>query len=243
MARRESVAIEAGTVEIAFTDRSDGDLRVLPPAITDAAATAAWTAELAERRAKVADLPWSWLRQVHGARTVLVTRPGEFAGAQADAAVTTTPGCAIAVSVADCAPVVLVAERGVATVHAGWRGLVGGVVEAAASQLRAVGGEPVAAVVGPCIQPAAYEFGADALDEAAAVLGDDVRGKTAWGTSGLDVPAGVRVACERAGWPPPTTIDACTSDDTYFSHRTRTDLGRQVAVAWIEPTDVSVGVG
>ncbi|MEM9131048.1 MAG: laccase domain-containing protein [Actinomycetota bacterium] len=235
MARRESVAIGPGTVEIAFTDRTDGDLRVLPPDTSEPDAVASWRAEVAERRAKVVDLPWSWLRQVHGARAVLVTRPGEFAGAQADAAVTTRHGCAIAVSVADCAPVILVAEAGVAAVHAGWRGLVGGVVDAAASQLRAVAGDPVAALVGPCIQPAAYEFGADGLDEAVAALGEEVRGETAWGTPGLDVPAGVRVACERAGWPPPTMIDACTSDDAYFSHRIRSDLGRQVAVAWLEP--------
>lgn len=235
MARRESVAIESGTVEIAFTDRSDGDLRVLPPEPVDAVAEAAWRADVAERRAKVVDLPWSWLRQVHGARAVLVTRAGEFAGAQADAAVTTRPGCAVAVSIADCAPVILVAEGGVAAVHAGWRGLVGGVIDAAASQLRSVAGEPVAAMVGPCIQPAAYEFGPDALDGAVALLGDEVRGETAWGTPGLDVPAGVRIACERAGWPPPSTLDVCTSDDAYFSHRTRADLGRQAAVAWIEP--------
>lgn len=242
MGRRESVAIGAGTVNVYFSDRSDGDLRALPPEPTDDAGSQAWARDIGERRSAIVDQPWTWLRQVHGARTVLVTEPGQFAGAQADAALTNRPGCPVAVSVADCAPVILVAAEGVAAVHAGWRGLVGGIVEAAASQLRAVAGPPVATLLGPCISPAAYEFGPDVLDEAARLLGEDVRGTTAWDTPGLDVPAAVAVVCERAGWPVPAGASVCTSDTAYFSHRTRADLGRQAAVAWIE-TDGQAPIG
>ena len=45
--------------------------------------------------------PWTRLTQVHGARVVTVTRPGEHAGAEADAAVTAVPGCALLVRTAD----------------------------------------------------------------------------------------------------------------------------------------------
>lgn len=235
MGRRESVAIEPGTVNVYFSDRADGDLRALPPEPVEEAAAEDWAATVADRRAAIIEGPWTWLRQVHGSRAVLVTAPGELAGAQADAVVTISSGCPVAVAVADCAPVVLVAEKGVAVVHAGWRGLVSGVVEAAASQLRAVAGEPLTTVLGPCIGPEAYEFGLEALDEVVCSLGATVRGRTAWDTPGLDVPAAVAVVCERAGWPPPESPPACTSSADHFSHRTRGDLGRQVAVAWIEP--------
>ncbi len=235
MGRGQSVAIDGAEVRILFTDRTDGDLRIRPSGPASVEEEAVWTAEVSRRRRSLVDRPWTWLRQVHGSRAVLVERPGGMAGAEADAALTAHPGAAVAVSVADCAPVILVSEAGVAAVHAGWRGLVGGVVANAASQLRAVAGSPVAAVLGPCIGPGAYEFGAEDLDRAAAVLGDAVRGRTGWDTPALDVPAAVAVACEQAGWPPPDQRPACTSDPAYFSHRTRVDTGRQVGVAWIEP--------
>ncbi|MEL7158291.1 MAG: polyphenol oxidase family protein [Actinomycetota bacterium] len=237
MHRRESVAIGSGTANVCFTDRADGDLRALPPEPTTAADRARWVTAVAARRAAIVDRPWTWLRQVHGARAVLVPEAGVLAGAQADAALTNRPGCPVAVAVADCAPVILVAEEGVAAVHAGWRGLVGGVVDAAASQLRAVAGPPVATFLGPCISPAAYEFGPADLDDAARALGQQVRARTAWDTPALDVPAAVAVACERAGWPLPAPAVACTSDEAFFSHRTRADTGRQVAVTWIEPDE------
>lgn len=178
--------------------------------------------------------PWTWLRQVHGCRVVIVERPGEHAGEQADAAVTATPGCALMVRTADCAPVMLSGRGGVGIAHAGWRGLVGGVIEATAQSMRDLGVEPVAASVGPCIQPADYEFGADDLDAVAARLGDTVRGVTRWGTASLDVPAAVRAAAARAG------IEAVSggSFDTaiersYFSYRLRGDTARMATFAWM----------
>jgi copper oxidase (laccase) domain-containing protein len=222
MARLEAVPVPAGVVRVAFTDRADGDFRVDRPA-----------ARLEERRRTVVDRPWTWLRQVHGAKVVLVTGPGESAGIEADASVTAVARCPLAVTTADCAPVVLIAERGLAVVHAGWRGLVAGIVEHAAAELLAVGGAPVTTLVGPCIGPAAYEFGADDLDRAAAVLGDGVRAETAWGAPALDLPAAVAAACARAGWPAPGREPPCTSDQRWFSHRTRADEGRQATVGWL----------
>jgi copper oxidase (laccase) domain-containing protein len=236
MADHRMVAIAAGTVDVVFTERSDGDFRSLSPdAHPDVAPDWAHPhqAALARRRRSIVDAPWTWLRQVHGGRVVYVARPGDQAGAVADAAVTTTPGCPIAVSTADCAPVVLVAEEGVAVVHAGWRGLVAGIVSSAASQLRAVAGPPVATLVGPCINPSAYEFGEPDLAVVSGVLGPAVQGETAWGTPALDVPAAVAAACRRAGWPAPEGEPQCTSGERWYSHRSRGEAGRQATVAWL----------
>lgn len=238
MARRLAVPLEGTTAHLVSTDGSDGCFRPLPP-IGDGSHPEqdehAWAAALAERRRNVVAGPWTWLRQVHGARVVTARGPGDMAGAEADGAVTTSARTPLAVTTADCAPVVLVAERGIAVVHAGWRGLVSGIVDHAASQLRAIAGAPVTSVVGPCISAAAYEFGADDLDVASRALGEAVRGETSWGTPALDVPAAVVAACDRAGWPPPDADPVCTSGAEWFSHRTRGDTGRQVTVAWLQP--------
>lgn len=165
---------------------------------------------------------------------VTVTRPGEHAGAEADAAVTAVPGAAIAVGVADCAPVVLEAESAVGVVHAGWRGLAAGVVAAAVDALRALTDGPVRATIGPCIRTSCYEFGAAELDAVAAALGDRVRGKTPTGRPALDVPAAVRSALAAAGVADVVDTGVCTAcSPDHWSHRAAGDARRQVAVAWL----------
>ena len=209
------------------TDRADGDFQVRRPA-----------SDIDERRRAIVDAPWSWIRQVHGTDVVEVAEPGEHAGATADGLITTAPGCPIAVTTADCSPVVLVAERGVAVLHAGWRGLVDGIVETAGERLRELAGHPIEALVGPCIHPNHYEFGAEDMAAVVERYGDEVRGLTAWGTPSLDMPTAVGRACQAAGWKV-TDIGACTSGDRYFSHRIGGDEERQTTVAWIEPASGS----
>ncbi len=225
MGHTATATTSAGTVRVVFTDRTDGDFSIHgdPRALT------------ASRRS-VIDRPWTWLRQVHGSDVVEVSRAGQWAGAEADGAVTTTPGVPLAVMTADCAPVVLIAERGLAVVHAGWRGLVAGIVETAALRLAdAGGGAPLRSLIGPCINPGAYEFSERDLARAVERLGSSVRSETARGTPALDVPAAVVAACGRAGWPAPPEVPPCTSDERWFSHRTRGEPGRQATVAWLEP--------
>ncbi len=113
---------------------------------------------------------WTWLHQVHGAEVVTVTQPGEHAGVDADAAVTAVPGCVLAVRTADCAPLVLLGQRSVGVVHAGWRGLVAGVVERATSAMVDLGDAPVAAHLGPCIRVGCYEFDGPELDDVVATV-------------------------------------------------------------------------
>jgi copper oxidase (laccase) domain-containing protein len=167
---------------------------------------------------------------VHGCTVVTVTEPGARAGEEGDAAVTSVRGAKLAVRTADCVPIVLWCEPGVlGVVHAGWRGLAAGVIDAA---IDAMGGA-TSAHIGPHIRRGCYEFGASELDEVVEALGPRVRGTTSWGTPALDLTAGVRAALGDI-----TVADsgACTAcSDVYFSWRARKDDARFATLAWLEP--------
>ena len=180
----------------------------------------------------------TWLHQVHGRDVVVVGHPGEHTGVDADAAVTVVPGCALAVRTADCVPVALLAPAGVGIVHAGWRGLVAGVVEAAVGSLAELGVEPasVRAEVGPCIRAGCYEFDGGGRDELAARYGDDVLATTMWGTPSLDLVAGAAAALGAAGVRDVDVVGGCTAcDTTWYSHRARAEQARQGSFVWLEP--------
>jgi YfiH family protein len=170
----------------------------------------------------------TWLRQVHGATVVEVTEPGEHAGAEADAAFTRRRGCTLAVRTADCAPLVLVSESAIAVVHAGWRGLADGVIQATARAM----GPIVEAHIGPHIRRGCYEFGAGDLDEVSSALGDHVRATTNWGTPALDLTEGVRRLLGGARLHDTGACTACT--DLFFSWRARADQARFATLAWLD---------
>jgi len=170
----------------------------------------------------------TWLRQVHGATVVEVTGAGQHAGIDADAAFTTRPGCTLAVRTADCVPVVLVNEAAIGVVHAGWRGLADGVIEATVDAM----GAPVEAHIGPHIRRGCYEFGADDLDRVASALGDHVRATTSWGAPALDLTAGVRHALRGVHLHDTGACTACS--DVFFSWRAREERERFATLAWLE---------
>lgn len=173
------------------------------------------------------------LTQVHGAAVVRVAEPWPpGAGPRADALVTDRPGVALGVVTADCAPVLLAdpAAGVIGAVHAGWRGAVAGVLEAAVAEMAALGAAPgrIRAAVGPCIGRDSYEVGPDVRD---AVLGRDPadarffapgRDETHWW---FDL-AGY---CARRlrGLAEVETLGADTAADEarFFSHRRRTLSG------------------
>jgi YfiH family protein len=217
--------------EVRFTGRAEGDL----------GHAGSWV-EVHEvepgvdrRRRAVVDRPWSWLRQVHGAEVKIVDAPGKCAGEVGDALVSADAGAALAVLTADCAPIALASDEGViGAVHAGWRGLVAGVVGEAVATMRRLGATDVVAALGPCIHVECYEFSDADLATVAAELGDGVRGVTSGGRPALDVPAAVRVALERAGARLVHDVDVCTSCSTeHWSHRARAERQRQAVVVWL----------
>jgi YfiH family protein len=176
------------------------------------------------------------LHQVHGGHVVTVRRPGEHAGADADAAVTDAVGAVLCVRVADCVPIALLGSRAVGVVHAGWRGVVAGVIPNAVAALRALDDGPLRAEVGPSIEPACYEFGPDDLDTVAAVAGDAVRAVTRSGRPALDLRAAVRAQLAAAGVDDVEIDLRCTScDPGLWSFRGAGDVDRQGVLAWLEP--------
>jgi hypothetical protein len=159
------------------------------------------------------------LGQVHGARV----RRAEESGFQpeCDAVVTRATGLALAVTGADCLPLLLVTEGALGAAHAGWRGIVAGVVEAALAAVCEESGLPPAAArvhLGPCIRACCYQVSPDVASQ---FPGEVV--STRERSLHLDLPAAVRLRLMTAGLPREAFEDtgACTACDPrrYFSHR------------------------
>ncbi|TIX49225.1 peptidoglycan editing factor PgeF [Alteraurantiacibacter aquimixticola] len=121
------------------------------------------------RRALAAVVPGAQLvtvKQVHSPVAIIADAPWpEDARPEADAIVTATPGLALAIVTADCAPV-LFADREAGVVgaaHAGWRGAHGGVLEQTVARMVELGADPthIVAAIGPCIAQDSYEVGED----------------------------------------------------------------------------------
>ena len=210
---------------VCFTDRRDGDFG--PSSVG-----------VAERRAAIVGaLPVAWLRQTHGSGVVLFAGPdtvGQLAGADGDAAVTVAPGVALCVVTADCAPIAIVAGHVGAVVHAGWQGLLSGVIEAAVAAVGRLAGPDASprAVLGPSIHPGSYAFGADDLDRVAARYGEQVRSHTVDGRPALDLPGAVEAALSAVQVPVSLAWNTDTSSPSLYSHRTRADPERQAMFLW-----------
>lgn len=102
--------------------------------------------------------------QIHSPEVVTVDRPWPRKDhPRADAMVTRQPGLALGILTADCAPVLFTdpAARVIGAAHAGWRGAVGGVLEATVAAMTALGASParISAGIGPCIAQRSYEVG------------------------------------------------------------------------------------
>ncbi|MBN2628989.1 MAG: peptidoglycan editing factor PgeF [Rhodobacteraceae bacterium] len=102
------------------------------------------------------------VHQIHSAEVVPVTGPVPVRP-HADAMVTATPGVALSILTADCQPVLFADARAgvIGAAHAGWRGSVGGVLEATVDAMEGLGAHrrDISAIIGPCISQGAYEVG------------------------------------------------------------------------------------
>jgi YfiH family protein len=179
-----------------------------------------------------------WLSQAHGTRVADLDRPAA-ADTTADAAVTRAQGTVAAVLVADCLPVLLATTTGdaVAVAHAGWRGLVAGVIEGTVDALAAPRGG-VCAWLGPAIGAARFEVGEEVRDAflahdagAAAAFARNQRGR--WQ---CDL---VHLACQRlatAGVSAVASAGLCTFSDAqrFYSYRRDGVTGRMAALIWRE---------
>ena len=199
--------------------------------------------------------PWTpipvdfvFCRQAHGREVQVITTGDRGRGAQADedaipgtdALVTSDPGVVLTVMVADCVPIVLYdpVAHVLACVHAGWRGTVARVSEAAVETMRILGAKPetVIAGLGPAISPDRYQVGGDVYRaaeglgaSAAQVIREDGTGKWLF-----DLWTANRLVLREAGVPEasmhvaaiPTGSDA----SLFFSDREVRPCGRFAAM-------------
>jgi polyphenol oxidase len=118
------------------------------------------------------------VHQVHGAVVHVVRRessPALDGDTKADAIVSDDPCLALGVRIADCAPILLASADGrvVAAVHAGWRGVIAGVLPNAVKAMRELGATGIVAAIGPCIGPEAMEVGPEVVAGFRSRFGDD----------------------------------------------------------------------
>jgi YfiH family protein len=170
--------------------------------------------------------------QLHGSAVIRADQPGpgyRVGDAQGDGVATVEPGAGVAVHTADCLPIAIAGAGGVAMVHGGWRGLAAGVIDAAVSQLRALGiGGRLEAAIGPGAGGCCYEVGPE-LHEVFAAYG------ASHGTR-LDLAAVASAQLERAGIVVAEVgiCTLCAPPGLLFSHRRDgPDTGRQAGIAWL----------
>lgn len=189
----------------------------------------------------------AYVNQVHGAEVAIVdgapVHRDSGHAPTADVLATIQPGIALMIRVADCVPILLACERprAIAAIHAGWRGIVAGVIPAAMQRIVAEFGVDRAncvAAIGPCIGVDAFEVG----EEVAAALTEcDAHGglesavvrSPRWPKPHTDLFAAARIQLQRAGLAS-DHIDGeplCThaNADLFFSHRR--DAGRSGRMA------------
>ncbi len=157
--------------------------------------------------------------QIHGTEVMTVGPSRGWVQIEGiDGWVTTAPGVLLSVTVADCIPVYLaVAGKGVALLHAGWRGTAGGIIERGIEQLlRAVGAQPSDVVMhcGIGICGACYEVGSEVM----AGCGARAEGSGPWH---LDLRENLAERAARLGIRRVTLSSHCSAHDrpTFYSHR------------------------
>jgi YfiH family protein len=177
-----------------------------------------------------------WLKQVHGVAVVDAAQGG--AEPEADGAFAAQPGAVCAVLTADCLPVLLCNRAGtkVAALHAGWRGLAGGVIEAGVEALSVPGGE-LLAWLGPAIGPEAFEVGPEVRT---AFIQHDAQAAQAFcvaraGKYLADICLLARLRLQRLGVTAVYGGGFCTVAERarFFSYRRDGATGRMASLIWL----------
>jgi YfiH family protein len=200
-------------------------------------------AKVGENRARamaLLELPAPALATVyqhHSADVVRVETPwAQAARPKADAMVTVRPGVALGIGTADCAPVLLadVSAGVIGAAHAGWRGAVGGVLEATVKAMTELGAEParIHAAIGPTIGQGSYEVGPEFPAPFLAQDPGNARFFIPSKRTGhfmFDLPGYVAARLRRLGLGAVEDLarDTCAEADTFFSYRRTTLAGEK----------------
>ena len=179
--------------------------------------------------------------QVHGASVVEVRERGELPSLrerEADALFTSLPGLALGVRSADCVPLLVADPQTgrVAAIHAGWRGVVAGVIAQALMLLRQAGShlDALHIVICPHIRAAAFEVGKDVADALGAILPEAIESKSG-GKFRADLTQIVRAQLAQSGIAREQIADlgGCTFGDAerFYSYRREgARSGRHLAI-------------
>ena len=188
--------------------------------------------------------------QIHSADAVIVEEPWvREAQPRADAMVTRKPRIALGILAADCAPVLFADAEAkvVGAAHAGWKGALGGVVEAAVAAMETLGAarSRIVVAIGPCISQPSYEVGPEFLAQFVAA---DAGNKSFFAIGQradhwqFDLPGYVGGRLERLGLGAVERVDRCTYADesAYFSfrrttHKSESDYGRNLSAIVLRP--------
>ncbi len=183
-----------------------------------------------------------WLNQVHGieVRRFDSASSDGYEEPVADAAVTVVRGVVLSVLTADCLPVALFSSEGneVAVAHAGWRGLVAGVLENTVASMQTRPGDLIA-WMGPAAGPCIYEIGTEVRD--AFLAADEMAAEsfraTRPGHWKVDLYGLARKRLHRAGVRTVHGGDRCTisEPESFFSHRRDARTGRMATLVWMDP--------
>lgn len=223
---------------VAFTDRRGGvgsppyDTLNLGGRVGDSDADVATNRQRAAAAAGFDPDRLALARQVHEAHVIEVEADDAGVLGEGDGLLTRRAGPVLSILTADCAPVVVAGDSGIAVLHAGWRGLVAGVVEEGVRAL----GDVHSAWVGPCIHACCYEVGPEvvaAFKERDLPVADERH---------VDPAVAALVLLERAGVENVAVAEECTHHNTeYFSYRRDGVTGRQGAFAAILNEDSTAG--
>ncbi|MFK7955765.1 MAG: peptidoglycan editing factor PgeF [Lysobacterales bacterium] len=182
----------------------------------------------------------TWLKQVHGS-DIIELKGQPITQVKADGAWTALAGQLCLVQTADCLPVLVcdVTQRRIAAVHAGWRGLAGGVLEAALSAMQA-SADTTLIWLGPAIGPRHFEVGSDVVE---AFCQQHSMDKTLFEQTDsnhwlADLPGLAQRRLQRLGFHQIFASNLCTYSDAqrFFSYRRDGVTGRMVSAISIAPT-------
>lgn len=160
----------------------------------------------------------AWLEQIHSAEVAVAAAPG--CAGRGDGLVTRRRDLALCVVTADCVPVLFAGTDEVGAAHAGWRGLVAGVLGATLERMTTPAAE-VVAWIGPAIGPCCYEVGEEVAAQVAAASAPRVVRPGPAGKPHLDLPAAAAAQLAAAGVVDVRRVEACTRCDAerWWSYR------------------------
>ena len=194
---------------------------------------------LAENQRKLYKGEWNWLTQEHGTEIVWLEDDERSLGITGDALATISSQKVIAITVADCLPLLLIEQSGILSLmHLGWRGIEGGLLEKTLQFIRSKSSEPITAILGPCIDTCCYEFGQNELRILVEKYGEKIVGRTNKGSIAFDMRVCVKEILKSFNVDIKYEEDSCTKcDSRYWSFRADGTDKRQVMIAWKQEND------